>query len=704
MHGRWLVVFALGIAWEPALGSGQTAVLPTADREQSQAGEASSVEDVVVVTASRREERLASAPATMTVITEEAIANAPSQSVVDLMRVVPGVNIVQTSARDINITMRSATGTLEDSSLVLLDGRTIYQDFFGFVMWDFIPVDPGQIKQIEVIRGPASAVWGANALTGVVNVITRTPREMAGTSVSIQFGHFDRSRPDSDYDGGGLFAVNATHAEAPSDRFAYKLSAGFLAQESLLRPMGNVPGTQTPYPAFSNKGTTQPKLDARADFTRPDRRQSLILAGGIAGTEGIIHTGLGPISVGRGSTYKYGHVTYERDALKLRAFVNALDGEGVFLLQRGTDGRPIEPTFENQVYDVEFSNFNVLGRRHLLSYGGNFRHNRFDLSLTPLGEYRNEGGGYVQDEIFLSDRTRLMAGVRLDAFSIVNKTFVSPRTAFLFNPRPNQTVRLSFNRAFRAPSFFNSYMDMTFLSDINLGSAGTFSFPSVARGNLDLEGEALTAYEVAYSNTLGKMTVGAAAYVNHTDKMILFTQVGSYTSTNPPPGWPLPPSALDELVAAGRGLPSEFSYLNFNKVVDRGVELSLEARISPTVSTFGNYTWQDTPEPHGFSVEELNIPSRHRFNAGVSFNRQRYFGSVSASFQSHAFWQDVLDARYHGWTEPFTVVNASAGVRSNDGVMTVAVRAANLLNEMKQEHIFGDLIKRTLIGEVRFSF
>ena len=66
----------------------------------------------------------------------------------------------------------------------MLDGRSLYQDFFGFVMWDFMPANLDEIKRIEVIRGPASAVWGANALNGVINVITKTPREMAGTSVS----------------------------------------------------------------------------------------------------------------------------------------------------------------------------------------------------------------------------------------------------------------------------------------------------------------------------------------------------------------------------------------------------------------------------------------------------------------------------------------------------------------------------------------
>src|SRR3954462_15393237 len=203
------------------------------------------VDEIVVVTASRREEQLLNAPATMTVITDDMLGVAPSQSVTDLLRLVPGLNTVQTSARDVNVTSRGATSTLSDSMLVLLDGRSIYQDFFGSVLWDFLPVDTTEIKQVEVIRGPASAVWGANAMTGVVNVVSRTPREMQGTSVSIRFGQFDRSPTGGKFDGGGMFSVNATHARATSDRFAYKLSAGFLAQEAFLRPTGTIEGTGT---------------------------------------------------------------------------------------------------------------------------------------------------------------------------------------------------------------------------------------------------------------------------------------------------------------------------------------------------------------------------------------------------------------------------------------------------------------------------
>ena len=717
-----LVLSILVCCW-PSDASGQAAPLPAPQDQQGQAAEDAPLSEApVVITADRREEQLVNAPATMSVITEEAIANAPSQGVTDLMRLVPGVNIAQSSARDLNIAIRGATGTLEDSTLVMLDGRSIYQDFFGFVMWDFIPVDPMQIKQIEIIRGPASAVWGANALMGVVNVITKTPRELARnggtssstTSLSIQFGHFDRSRRGQDYDGGGLFSVSATHAEAPSERFAFKISAGLSGQEAFLRPIGNVPGTQTSYPAFENRGTTQPKLDARADYDFADGRQTIILAGGIGGTEGIIHTGLGPLEVRRGSTFKYGRVEYRRGRFRTQMFVNSLDGEGLFLLQQGTDGRSIDPTFENQVYDVEFSNVNVVRNRHVISYGGNFRHNRFDLSLVPRGARRNERGAYIQDTMILSERLRWIVGGRSDSFENIGKTVFSPRTALIVHsrrtnlqgqvPRPVHTVRLSVNRAFRAPSLFNNAANMTLVTQVNVG-AGSFRFPSTLKGNPELSPEELTAYEVAYSNrSTSSMTLGVAAYVNRTRNTILFTQTGTYTSANPPPGSPLAESDFDLLVAAGQGLPSEYSYRNFKKMTDRGIEVSLDARINTAVSTFINYTWQDASRPEGFSSSELNVPPRHRVNAGASFNRGRYLGSISASYQDKAFWQDVLDARYHGWTEPYTVVNAGAGVRSADGTMTVAVRATNVFNRTLQQHVFGDLIKRGVIGEVRFLF
>jgi outer membrane receptor protein involved in Fe transport len=701
LRGPWFALALLGCALATTAQAQEPATEqtpPPAPEEASPPG------DVVVVTASRHEEQLINAPVTMTVIPESVIDGAPSQSLTDLLRMVPGINTVQTSARDINVTSRAATGTLSDSLLVLLDGRSIYQDLFGFVMWDLLPVDTAEIKQVEVIRGPASAVWGANAMTGVVNVISKTPREMEGSSVSIRFGQFDRTRPGQPFDGGGLFAVNAIHAEAPDDRFAFKVSAGFLTQEPFLRPDGSVPGTQTPYPAFTNKGTSQQRLDARADYDFADGRRTLILAGGLAATQGLLYTGLGPLDVQRGSMLKYGRITYTRERLKLQFFVNDLDGEAPFLLLSDSDGHPLRADVENQAYDVEASNANVLGTRHLLAYGGNFRHNSFDISLAPRGHRRDEGGVYVQDQIFLSARFRWFLGARVDRLGILDKAILSPRTSFIVKPRPNQSVRLSFNRAFRAPSFVDNFFGTTFLTQVDLGPAGLFRFPTAGVGNLKLQEERLTAYEIGYIARLRRGTIDAAFYVNHTRNSVLFTQTQAYTSANPPPAWPLPPAALDELNASGRGLPAQWSYRNFDRIADRGVEVSLDTRITQSLTAFANYSWQDDPVPRGFDISELNLPPTHRVNAGLSYAGRRYFGSVSASYHDDAFWQDVLDARFWGRTERYTLVDAGVGVHSSDGSMTISVRATNLLNNVSQQHVFGDLIRRTVTCEVRFFF
>ena len=161
----------------------------------------------------------------MSVITSQMIETAPTQNFAELLRSVPGLNITQVSARDMNVTSRAPTGTLATGQLALLDGRSLYQDFFGFVMWDFLPVNLNEIKQVEVIRGPASAVWGANALYGVVNVITKSPREMPGTSVTFGLGVFDRSTDSVDADNGSLFYVSGTHAQVINDRWSFKVSA-----------------------------------------------------------------------------------------------------------------------------------------------------------------------------------------------------------------------------------------------------------------------------------------------------------------------------------------------------------------------------------------------------------------------------------------------------------------------------------------------
>jgi outer membrane receptor protein involved in Fe transport len=674
--------------------------------------------ETVVVTASKVEQQLINVPATVSVVTAETIANAPAQNYGDLLRTLPGVNVAQTSARDINVSTRGATSTLETSQLALLDGRTIYQDFFGFVAWDFLPVDTHEIEQIEIIRGPASAVWGANAMSGVVNVITKTPRQLDGTTVTLGYGAVNRDVPASDLGTGNSYNVNVTHAQILNDRWAYKISAGVYGMDQLARPMGTIPIVNDPergltgggtYPPFPNSGTTQPKVDARVDYDFPDGQQKLVFAGGAAGTKGIIHTGIGPFDIQSGTVLGYGKVDYSRGNLKVNFFTNLLNGEAPALLALGPDGKPITFLFDNKTYDFEVGNSNVLGGRHIVTYGGNFRYNAFDLSIAPLGNNRTEGGFYAQDEIFFSDHFRWLVGGRADAFSVIDKFVFSPRTTFMYKPKPDHAIRVSFNRAFRAPSFVNSFLDVTIVQAIDLSpinsALGQFAFPIQANGNLALTEESLTAYELGYTGTFqNRFTVNGAWYLNKTSDGIYFTQSGVYSSANPPPGWPLPPFVLDGLAQQGLFLPSNYTYLNLKGVRNWGIELGVDARVSPQLTVFANYSWQAEPKPdRAEDFVELNIPPANRFNLGASFSRGRFFGNLSFNYTDSAFWTDVLDARYHGPTDSYGMLNGGFGVRFADDRVTASVKFTDLNNANVQQHVFGDILKRQVWGELRFA-
>ena len=679
-------------------------------------------EDQVVVSASRAEQELVNAPAAVTLITSETIQNSPATNMADLLRAVPGMNVMQASARDVNITTRGATSTLATSQLALVDGRSIYLDFFGMVLWDLVPTNPNDIKQIEVVRGPASAVWGANAMSGVVNVITKTPRELAadrgGNSVTIGIGAFNRNVGAVEQDAGTLFYVNGSHAQAVDERWSYKLSAGYLTQDPLPRPVGTINNAfRTPYPPFANTGTSQPKFDARVDYDLAADRGRLTFAGGVAGTEGIIHAGIGPFDISSESKMTYLTTRYERGARRIAFFTNLLDGDAANLLTVGPNRLPIDLAFDTKTFDIEASDVRTVGTRHVLSFGGNYRHNKFDISLAPNGTDRNEGGAYLQDEIFLGEHFRWVVGGRVDKFSSIDNAVFSPRTTFMIKPAADQTIRLSYNRAFRAPSYVNNFIDTTILNQVDLRAVhpllANFVFPIRANGSPTLEQETMTAYELGYTGVVGnRVNVIASVYWNNTKGGIYFTPAAFYTAASPPPTWPAPlPTAILTVLAnlpTPVLLPSRFTYFNLGEIKDKGIELGFDTSLNRYVNVFANYSYQWMPVaenlPAGTSINDINWPAKNRFNAGFDFSYQRLLGNLSLHYTDEAYWQDVLDLRFAGLTEPYTLVNAAVGVRWLDDRVTTSLKVTNLGNQEVQQHIFGDIVKRQVVGEVRFGF
>ncbi len=708
------LVAALG-----ALGSAPIHALQDDDAEAAEAAEPEvqdEIEDVIVVTASRSEQRLHEVPATISVLSAEQIERIPTDDFGDLLRNVPGLNVSQMSARDIQVTGRAASSSLASQELVLLDGRTLYLDFFGFVMWDYLPVNTREIKQVEVVRGPGSAVWGANAMSGVINLITKSPKEMVGTSVQLGGGEL------------GTAFGSMTHAGV-SGKTGYKISAGYYEQDPFDRPTGTIPGTEsalnpqgTLYEevGFENQGTKQPKADLRIDY-EADEETIWGFGAGYAATDGIIHSGIGPFDIDSGSTSSFVRGSWTRRAMKVNFFANLLDGEADNLLAVGVDGQPINFGFKSDTFNLDFSDTRILGSsaNNILSYGANVRQNQFELSIAPEGDDRQEYGVYLQDEILLGDKFRWVVGARWDDIDPIGSV-VSPRTSIVYAPHPNHSFRASFNRAFKAPSMIQNYLDITILQaagiplDLTNPGAGLIQviFPVNAVGNPGLTEEKLDAFEIGWVGTFdNRTTVSLAVYRNETTDSQDFFQEINYSSQFPPPGWPLPPFVLDILASVGSPLPAQFSYRNIGETIDRGVEFAIDYRMSPEWSFFFNYSWQDEPEisgidkvttPGGDEVFPVNIPPKHRLNLGGGYNGDRFFVNANVNYQDKAFWTDVLN--FLGPTDAFTQVNLGLGVRFAQQRATLSINAQNVFDEDVQQHLFGDIISRKIIGQLQVDF
>ncbi len=696
-------LFGWGLILVLVLSGGPLLAQDSEDDPEVEGGE---VKDVIVVTASRMEQRLQEVPVAMTVIGADELETMPADDYGDVLRNVPGLNVTQISARDIQVNTRKASGSLSTDQLVLLDGRSVYLDFFGFVMWDLLPLNFNEVAQIEVVRGPGSAVWGANALGGVINMITKSPWEAAGTSANLGAGELS-----------SLYG-SLTHA-AGGDKTGYKISASYYEQDPYDRPTGIIPGTTSSYPDFVNGGTEQPKIDLRIDHLQ-NEDTTWVFSGGYAGTDGIVHSGIGPFDVDPTSNLTYFKVSWAKKALNVNVFANLLDGVASNLLTVGLDGQPLILGFESQTYNVDFANTHIAGEKNIITYGATGKTTDFDLSIAPAGRKRDEYGVFLQDEILFSDKFRWLVGARYDDIDTVGSV-VSPRTSLMFQPSPDHNFRISYNEAFRAASVVENFLGISIFQQAELfplfaalglappPSSIPFTFPINTAGNALLDEESLASFEIGYVGNFaeGKGTVTAAVYRNELTDGIDFYASEFYTSFSPPPGWPLPPFiptpfGLFPTVPTGL-LPSRFTYRNVGEQINEGFEFSLDYRASSEWNFGFNYSFQEAPEVSSdIETAAIAVPPENRFNFAIAYNGAKFYADLNVNYVDEAYWTDVLEIR--GITEDYTMVNLSLGLRLMEDKITLSVMGVNIFDDEILQHIFGDIISRKVTGQLSFRF
>jgi outer membrane receptor protein involved in Fe transport len=377
-----------------------------------------------------------------------------------------------------------------------------------------------------------------------------------------------------------------------------------------------------------------------------------------------------------------------------KAYWNHLDGDAPNVL----NGLPF--AFENHTSVIEASHRALVGGRHMLVFGGSIRENQFDLSLAPGHNLRRDGGVYVEDIVELTKNVEVNAGVRVDYFATLGNV-VSPRLSVILKPSANHAIRLAANRAYRAPTLVENYLSTAVPGLVFLPNGAPFFYFSDAVGNPDLEQESVDALELGWSWQSGPLFVTASVYRNVIHDNVLFFPVAFYGPSDPPANWPgnsadVPPFALTKT----------YSFLNVGTVRNQGLELSAERRFAHGLAARAAYAYQADPRAKSNIAGvplSVNRPPHHMASVSADRRTERWFAAASISYTGRAFWSDVLDPRFWGYTDAYTLVGGSIGVsvtRSTELVLS----GTNLLDNDVKQHVFGDTIGRKVSIEVRQRF
>lgn len=457
-------------------------------------------EEETVSIASRYEQPISRAPSNVYVITDEDIRHSGATDLPTVLRRVPGLEVMQMSGADFNVSARGNNQTVSNKMLVLVDGRSIYVDVQAHVYWKAIPVTLPEIKRIEVLKGPASVVYGFNAFDGIINIITKSPEEMRGTT--LQFG------------GGELGTITSAAVQAGTiGKLGYRVSIG-RDQNQQWRDRDAL--------AFRAH-----KFNVQTEYALPNESK-LVVSGGLVD----MNRHDGPITstvvLADRPALGYGHVSYERPNFFMRAFWNGFDNAtGInqhpflapFLQITDRNGSQTSVIHGN-TYNVEAQHTLDIGTTNRLTYGFNYRHNTLSSNFTSGFSREDRLGFYLQDEWKPVQTLTLVAGARYDLDTFIHPT-ISPRVALLFTPVPDHTFRATVSAAYRSPTLFETTAEnQIFIT----GSP----VPGMNRGSTDLNPEKIVSYEVGYQGWYfnHRLRTRVDLFFNHISNLINFRSVG----------------------------------------------------------------------------------------------------------------------------------------------------------------------------------
>ncbi|MBN1590932.1 MAG: TonB-dependent receptor [Pirellulales bacterium] len=467
-------------------------------RELSQTRVNAPAMDTAVSSVSKQHGTVGRSPAAIFVITSEMIRRSGSTCVPELLRMAPGVNVSKVSSHSWAIGTRGDRSRFNKMMLVLIDGRSIYSPTFGGVYWDMQDLLLDDIERIEVIRGPGGTIWGANAVDGVINIITKKASDTQGVYVAAGGGNYDLlvdgARVGGSNGKGLTWRLWGKHAE---------------------RGPGWLPGTGLAYDDWrvAHSGF-------RVDWSDPCKVNALTALGTYcAGVEG--ENGNWPVPIPpRYSQEVLEDIGFAAENVLLR-WEHAIDDESDWCFQTYYDR-----TFREQwagkmmwtTMDFDFQHRFPLGQRHKVIWGLNHRqiHNysadsNFYLHFTPEQITYNVFSGFIQDEIELAeDRWYLTVGTKLERNNFSGFE-VQPSIRLLWTPDERHSVWGAISRAVSSPALYEE------TGTLNFGPSNVPVWPTFVRlnGTSDFKSEKLLAYEIGYrAQVTDRFSWDIATYYN----------------------------------------------------------------------------------------------------------------------------------------------------------------------------------------------
>lgn len=475
----------------------------------------------LVVTVSRGAvEKVLEAPASVEVVNEVSISERPATTIVEHVKAKAGVDVITTGVQSSYVTTRGFNNIFSGSALTMTDNRIARVPSLRANISHFNPTTNLDLQRVEVVLGPASALYGPNASQGVIHSMTLSPIDAPGMSFSMAGGlRQQQSSPGIEANDEGLFHGEGRVAIAPSEKFGVKLSGQYFrgmeyqfidpveaeqrgiaedcieADFNLTNPdcLNFAQGLDLTNPTDQailqesvrnvargrNNRLERWSLDARADF-RPSEDTNLILSfGHNESVSSVDLTGVGAGQVVNwGAEYAQARLTHK--SFFAQAFFNRSLNDETYLLRSG------RPLFDkSQLFVGQLQNVSRFGERTRVIYGADLLITTPKSEGTINGQYEDddevtEVGGYAQIEYSLSPKVDLVGAARLDNNSRLADPVFSPRAAVVYKPDPANTFRVTLNRAFSTPTTLNLFLD---ISSATLPLGGPFQYDIRATGS-----------------------------------------------------------------------------------------------------------------------------------------------------------------------------------------------------------------------------